>query len=283
MSELHSTPRERPPSASTRAFGRVLARRSLERRSRSLRAPWLAIGTMEAVNRCTTLSVQRLFRRYDTDGSGTIDAREALGLIADMLAERSCRPLPSRAIARRSLRAVGLHRAEHAHVHVRAAAPRVVALAGPVTISVPCRAMPSLERRKGARRPAVLRPTPRARLTPSVRWTPTTTATSASRCGRPRLVPRPPRSWLTEALGSTAGLTSWHAFRAARSRSSVLHGLANCRLGTAPSMLRRAYLSVRFRRAGCGQEFLVYASARPELRCQLHVGSSLRDSRTARS
>ncbi len=156
-------------------------------------------------------NVQRLFRRYDTDGSGTIDAREALGLIADMLAEWSCRPLPSLAIDRRSLRAVGLHRAEHARVHVRAAAPSVVALAGPVPISVPCRAMPSLERRKGARRPAVLRPTPRARLTRSVRWTPTTTATSASRCGRPRLVPRPPRSWLTEALGSTAGLTLWHA------------------------------------------------------------------------
>ena len=71
--------------------------------------------------------------------------------------------------------------------------------------------MPSLERRKGARRPAVRRPTPRARPTPSVRWTPTTTATSASRCGRLRLVTRPPRSWLTEALGSTAGLTSCHA------------------------------------------------------------------------
>jgi hypothetical protein len=125
----------------------------------------------------------------------------------------------------------------------------------------------------------VLRPTPRARLTRSVRWTPTTTATSASRCGRPRLGRR---AALTEALGSTARLTSWHA-SVPRARVPRFYmgwpAAVSARLRPCCAAHTSVCDSVE---AGCGQEFLVYASARPELRCQLHVGSSLRDSRAAR-
>ena len=155
MSELHTTPRDRPrPPVNASALSRPAPDRrvrasarvgSLEHRLAQPARAAACDRRMEA-NRC---SVQRLFRRYDTDGSGTIDAREALGLIADMLAERS-RRLPSLAIAVASAPFICIAPSMRACMCVRVAAPQAVALAGRVSISVPCHAL-SCHHSSGAR------------------------------------------------------------------------------------------------------------------------------------